>query len=191
MDTNYLKAHSEGERNLFIRKCRDYIGVDFPLSFIDNNEVYLGYHSAEAVCGFVIVKDDKELRSLACIPSICMNVDKSFIQNSAEVTGLWVDESIRSLKHTVEMSRVVAKALESTGRQNGLIIYDPTNRKLSNFYKLLQGKLLYQGMTTQIPGMKKPEFERVEYFSIKEMRANFVRKFEKAANFLGVIEHGL
>ncbi len=177
MKLDYRKIVHAAELGVFQHYALKYIGVAFPLNFLECSDVYAGFNEQGLMCsGFLLSHDEKSFRAIAGIPDGQCAATAQELSQMTEVSGLWIDKEWRSMKQGVHIADAIIKALQSGERPLGLLTYSSSNKGLEKLYGLLDGKVLYRGEVRMLEGMSKPDHETVLSFEIENISTSLLVK---------------
>lgn len=177
MNLDYRKIEHHAELGVFQHYALKYIGVSFPLSFLECSEVYAGFNDQGLICsGFLLSSDESSFRAIAGIPEEARRVSFTELSRMIEITGLWIDKDYRSMRQGIHIADAIIKALQNRERPLGLLTYSSSNKGLERLYALLNGKVLYSGEVKMLEGMSKPDHETVLSFEIAHISTSLLVK---------------
>lgn len=149
----------------YIEKTSDQIGVRFPIEYLEKARVVGIFMDGKLLGGFAIVPG-KNLRVLESIKDKKKNIQ--IPENVSELTGLWLDESIRSFFSTRLWIHIYFDILT---HENQYFVYSYSLKKknLRKLYDNFPKQVIYRGLIEKLPGMEEDDYESIELISKKDV----------------------
>lgn len=177
MVLEYRKIEHLAELGVFQHYALKYIGVNYPLSFLEHSDVYAGFNQHGLICsGFLLSSDENSFRAIAGIPQGVERPSPDKLSQMIEITGLWIDKDYRSMRQGIHIADATIKALQNCDRRLGLLTYSSSNKGLERLYALLNGEVLYSGEVEVLAGMTKPDHETVICFEVEHISTSLLVK---------------
>lgn len=177
MKLDYRKIEHHAELGVFQHYALKYIGVAFPLSYLETSEVYGGFDEHGLMCaGFLLSSDEQSFRAISGIPAQKREFEVGLLSQMIEITGLWIDKEVRSMRQGILIADEIIKALQLCNRPLGLLTYSTSNKGLERLYGLLNGRVLYSGEVEMLEGMEHPDHETVLSFEIEHITSSLLMK---------------
>ncbi len=148
---------------LFIRKAKDFIGINYSLDFLEKSKT-IGVYKEKQLVGGYILNEDLRVRSLDSIPDK-INLSNLGVKHKdvAEMTGLWMDPLVRGTQSSFVLWFSMMKNVFFSKKKKIVFAYDQSDEKLKHIYSVVNPRKIYSGPTKKIKGVNIPKDENVVF----------------------------
>ena len=145
----------------FHKRACELIKVEFPFNYFDESFIRAFKDENGKIIGGYVLADGHISRVLRSIPDQTKeNLD---INRIFEITGLWLDPSLRVGKLSAFFWLQISKDLSAQKDKDYFVYaYTLSNKKLKALYSLANPKVLYEGKVKQLEGNSGESYESVE-----------------------------
>lgn len=176
-DAALKKRILKSERELldFQAAVKRQMEIAFPLDYLKRSEVS-GFFDKRGnlVGGFALVMQGP-FRVIESIPENSVHnlertyqvIDKSKV---CEITGVWLSSRVGRKRSSFKFWLSLYLAVMMSKKKYFVYAYSIQKYHLGHIYQNIQPKILFRGLTEQLPGMEKAEFESVEMFTKRHVR---------------------
>ena len=152
------------EATRFQKETKEYIGIEFPLSYLRRSKIFAVYRGEKMVGGFLVVMEGP-LRSFESLPNLTYLPRKVDRWDVAEVNALWLAPELRKNALSIIFWLFVISTLLLSGRKYFTYTYSTQKYKLKEFYGRANPQTIYQGKTKVLEGMVEEDFESIDIVS--------------------------
>jgi hypothetical protein len=168
----------ENDLEIFATKCDQMLNLRYPKEYLKRSMVRAFYNKDGAMAGGYILAFQGPFRVIESLPDhIKTNshwTQKEVLDNTYEVTGLWLDKKVASKKANFKFWVTLYKDLIFNKKKYFVYAYDLEKSYLKDLYSIVKPEVIYAGQTKIMEGMKKPCEESIEIASVNYIRFGIV-----------------
>ncbi len=179
---HFTSIQTEKDLSLFKHLAGHYVGVDLPMSYLEDALVIaLKDKFDDRLYGGFVMSYNGNIRCLEQLPEtiqkhhdlIRKNRDHCF-----EINGLWLDKKAAPQGSRLQLYLECMKQsirLGLKGKHKYVYAYSSDNHKLRQFYKNFNSWKIYEGPVRPLPGCENPGSEVVEMGCMKRLPLTVLR----------------
>ena len=180
MKTKVLRQASDYK--IFALECSKKLNLDYPLEYLMNAKVRAFYNKYGAMIGGYVLNFNGRFRVIESIPAHVKKdspwINREVLNNSYEVTGLWLDHRLGDIGTNFIFWLTMYKDMIMTRRKYLVYAYDLDKTYLKKLYSNLKPKVIFSGKTIKQVGMHEACEESIEIASVNHLRLCILYRYD-------------